>query len=311
MTDSSTNGYRRALAAGFYLGLLPLYLFLPGQRSQSYSRHHFRQAGALFAVFIALSLILAATALGLSYLLIYHRALYEGFQLERYLVGTLRKLYLAWLVFWAFGLCLALVGSTRPMPLIHRIADRAFVWRSACIGLLFAYGIVALLVPVAYHGAKLAPAERIDGPIQFLYEDNNVFPRWFFLLAFYPMSVTATSLWGEESVVVQRLDRAAVIRSVEQAEVIYLGSHGTEKGLMLKNGWLVPSDLEGVEISPNLRFVYLTGCDSGQQRDGWLAAFSPAEVVTYDRLSAVLEHAWWLWFRGPEKLRAIHQEQLP
>ena len=105
---------------------------------------------------------------------------------------------------------------------------------------------------------------------------------------------------------------AEVAASVKAASrFIYLGTHGTGRGLMLKEGWFTPKDLEAVAINPDLRFVYMSGCDSGQQRDGWVAAFAPAEVITYDRLSAVLEHAWWLWFRGPDKLREIRKDVSP
>jgi len=311
MTDCSTTWPQRARAAAAYLGFLPLFLLFPTPRSGEFSRHHFRQAGALFAVLAALALALAATALSLSYVLVFHRGFYEDFQLERYSLGILRKLLLAWGVFWAFGLALALLGSSRPMPLVQRIARRKTTVPLACAALVLAFGAVAVLVPLALHGRALAPPEVTEGPIHFLYEDNGMFPRWLFVLAFYPMTRTAVACWGPESVAIQRFDRDSVFRAAAQAEAIYMGTHGTPKGLMLEGGWLVPEDLRDVEINPGLRFVYLSGCDSGQQREGWVAAFAPAEVITYDRLSAVLEHVWWLWFKGPAKLRSIHRESSP
>ncbi len=309
MSNRSISWRERARAASLYLGLFPIAFFMSKKDTDSFFRHHARQTGALFSVFLLLTALLATMAVSLSYMLVFHRGTYEGLHLERYSLGFLRKLYLAWFVFWAFGFGLALVGSDRPMPFVRRLMKKAFLWRSACGVALLLYAVLLSLVPVAFHARALAPIDRSHGPVQFLYEDNDIFPRWFFLLAFYPMIQRATHLWGPESVVVQRFDRESAMHAVAEADVLYIGSHGTAKGLMLKDGWLVPGDLEGVPISPSLRFVYLSGCDSGQQRNGWLDAFAPAEVVTYDRLSAVLEHAWWLWFTGPKKLSSVYEER--
>jgi hypothetical protein len=308
MADSSTIWRDRARAAGFYLGSLPFYAFHPGRRSDTFSKFHYGQAASLILALAGLAFTLLITALVLSYLLVHHRDFYEGYQLERYSLGIIRKLFLAWAVFWGFGLCLAATGSTRPMPLLHRIAWRPAIWRAACVVLIGCYGTIGILVPIAFHGETMAPVDHTTGTVQLLYEDNGIFPRWLFLLAFYPMTSRATALWGDGSVAIQRFDRESAARAFAEANIIYLGTHGTEKGLMLKDGWLRPGDLEDITVNPALRFVYLSGCDSGQQRDGWLSALSPAEVVTYDRLSAVLEHVWWLWFRGPEKLKTLHGE---
>lgn len=308
MTNSSSRWRDRTRAAGNYVGLLPLALFRGRRNRDDFAQHHSRQAGALFAILAVLAFLFVLIVLGLSYLLVHHRAFYLDSHIERHLLSGLRKLFLAWLVFWAFGLCLALLGSARPMPLIRRLAKYPWIWRSGALALLATYSIGALLVPVWLHARALAPAAQTQGSVYFLYEDNDVFPRWFFLLVFYPMTRTASDLWGDGSVVVQRFDRPAVLNAVAHAEAMYLGTHGTPKGLMLDEGWLTPDDLNDADINPNLRFVYISGCDSGRQREGWVAALAPAEVVTYDRLSAVLEHAWWLWFRGPDKLRAIYKE---
>ncbi len=311
MTDSSTSWQIRLRATAFYLGLQPFVLFLPRLRRDQYSRHHFQQAAALFTVFVVLTTLFALTAVALSYLLVHHRGVYEDFQVERYTLGTLRKLFLAWAVFWVFGIGLALAGSCRPMPLIQRLTERPRLWQCNSACLLAAFGVILALIPMARHGEHLAPADNLDGKIHLLFEDNDVFPRWFFQLAFYPITRRGTTLWGEGSVVVQKFERESVRRAVSEAEFIYMGTHGTSKGLMLPDGWLAPSDLEGMEINSALRFVYLSGCDSGQQRSGWLEVFAPAEVITYDRLSAVLEHAWWLWFRGPGVLNTLHKETPP
>jgi len=55
----------------------------------------------------------------------------------------------------------------------------------------------------------------------------------------------------------------------------------------------------------DLRFVYITGCDSGAQAEAWERQLAPAEVVTFNRLSAWLEHIYWLLFRGADAIRRL------
>jgi len=45
--------------------------------------------------------------------------------------------------------------------------------------------------------------------------------------------------------------------------------------------------------------VYLTACHGGDAAIEWREALAPATVISFDRNSAVLEHAFWLWFRAP------------
>ena len=55
----------------------------------------------------------------------------------------------------------------------------------------------------------------------------------------------------------------------------------------------------------DLRYVYISACNGGQKATEWEQRFAPAKVVTFDRLSAAMEHLWWLWFDAPERLKEI------
>jgi hypothetical protein len=52
----------------------------------------------------------------------------------------------------------------------------------------------------------------------------------------------------------------------------------------------------------DLRFVYNSTCDGGSKAEEWGRALAPAEVRTFDRLSAVAEHLLWLWSEGPRRV---------
>lgn len=309
MTISSIPFRARVLAAGCYLGLPPFLAFANGNSSTPYGRHHYRQAAILFGALLALLSLLAAALLILSYLLVSHREFYESTHIEVHVFGIIRKLFLAWSVFWAFALGMALLGAARPMPLVQRLAIRDGAVQWSCRGLGALYLFLLALTPVAIHASRLVPAHRDSGAVYMVYEDNGIFPRWLFALAFYPMARAAEDTYGSGSAVLIKISRAAVAKALAEGHVVFVGSHGTRKGLMLHNDWLLPKDIAALPKNASLKFVYLTGCDSGDQREAWVSAFAPADVVTYDRLSASLEHAWWLWFRGPEKVRAMHAEE--
>ena len=55
----------------------------------------------------------------------------------------------------------------------------------------------------------------------------------------------------------------------------------------------------------DLQFVYMSACDGGEKATEWEQRFAPAEVVTFNRLSAPMEHLWWLWFDAPDRLNEI------
>lgn len=309
MTNGSISWRERSQAAGCYFGLLPIFCLLRRRPAPGFPDHHYRQAAILLGTLLGLMTLLISAILVLSYVLVYHREFYEHTRLEVHTLGLVRKLFLAWSVFWVFGLAMALLGGARPMPLVYRVARRDGAVRIACAGLISLYVAILLLVPVALHASNLVPESRTTGSVYMVYEDNGIFPRWMFALAFYPMARAAEATYGEGSAVLLHISRETVAQALAGGRVVFIGSHGTKKGLMLHNDWLLPKDLAELPKNKALKFVYLTGCDSGEKRDAWIAALTPADVVTYDRLSASLEHAWWLWFKGPDKVRAVYAEE--
>ncbi len=49
----------------------------------------------------------------------------------------------------------------------------------------------------------------------------------------------------------------------------------------------------------------LTACRLAKGDDSWNRAFPEAEVVSFDRWSATVEHIWWLYSEGPDKLESV------
>ena len=118
---------------------------------------------------------------------------------------------------------------------------------------------------------------------------------------------------------------------MKHGKLVFLACHGREGNITTSNLWIVPHpfltddrepanhgvfvtvrenddpEQEWIALSTgkSTRLVYITGCDSGAKARLWEAAFAPAEVKTFDRLSTVAEHIVWLWVDGPERVREL------
>ena len=302
---TSISWRNRALAAACYLGGLPFLWRSIARRGDDFPRRHAGQAAItflmLFAVFGAFSVSIAV----LSYALIFHRDVYEGVHLERHLLTLVRRMTLCWMVFWAFGLALALLGSSREVLLVTRLAGNARLTALGVVLLAAVYLLAACAAPFAIHASSLTRSDAAPGDAYFIYEDLGKVPRWVFTLGFYRISLAAKERWGPGRVVALRLSEEAILRSRAEGRFVFLATHGKADGLLCDGKFVTPEDVSAMPAGEDLAFVYLTGCDSGTQEQAWTGAFAPAKVVTYPRLTAIVEHAWWMWFEGPKIVRAL------
>ena len=305
MQTQRPNARERILALSFYLGSAPWWWLARRRRASAFLEHHFQQAVGVFLILLAVAALFVLVITGLSYTMVFRREWYEGIHLESYLLNGTRKLFLVWLVFWAYGVGLAVFGSLRSLPLAATLGRRKHLATATLLAMTVFFAAATATVPFAVHAASLARQDARPGQVYLLYEDLDKFPRWIFTLGFYRIERAATERWGKDSVVVLKLSEDAIRRSLREGRFVFIGSHGRAHGLLLDSGYLAPGDLQDAPKNPDLQFVYLTGCDSGAQRQAWEAAFAPARVVTHDRLTAVLEHTWWLWFRAPRIIRQL------
>lgn len=295
---------QRIGALAFYAGLAPLCWPFQRRRREAFTEHHFLQAAGCWVLFAMLTLAFMLSVGALSLLLVQHRFLYENYQAEGWLLFTFRKLYLAWAVFPLFGAGLALAGRDAALPVITPLGG--FTWsRRLGLGFLLAlYLAAAGLGGVAVCAARLAPAQG-PAPVYMLYDNTAQFPRWLFALGFYPVSRAAVDRYGPGSAVVAELTEDHLAEALRHGRYVFLAAHGTENGLLVERRWFPPGRVGPLEKNPGLSFVYLASCDSGAQAAAWREAFAPAAVKTYDRLTAVAEHVFWLWRTGPATLRRI------
>jgi len=299
------NWQARAMAFTLYLGVAPWFWFSKHRRSNPLVEHHFRQALGIFLLLFIVTAVFIVVVAALSYTMIHQRILYDQTHPEPRLMSLTRKLFLCWMVFWIFGAGQAVAGSMREMPIVAFLARRSRAIGVTAVLLVMAELSMAGVFPLVVHAARLTRQDAAPGKAYLIYEDINRFPRWLFTFGFYRISLAAREKWGPGSVVALRMTEEHVRRALREGHFVFIGSHGLARGLLVGKGLITPEDIARMDKNSRLQFVYLTSCDSGTQRKAWEEAFAPAKVVTYDRLTAVVEHIAWLWFRGPEVVRSL------
>ncbi len=295
----------RLLAASFYCGFAPVLGYLRARREDAYADHHYKQALSVFLVLLAILVLEAAVWLVISYVLVFHRETYEGTRFEATLFMIVRRLFLCWLVVWVFSIAWALLGSWGSVPLVGRLARFRFMMRLSLVGCTAVTVIVVVIFSATVHATTLTRNDDAPAEVYMLYDDVQFYPRWVFNLGFYFISRASVDRWGSGSVVVAPLTKEGLAHASVEGKFIFLSSHGKKEGLITRDFSIKPEDAAPLGIGDDLQFVYITGCDSGALVEQWEATFRPAEVVTFDRLSAVVEHVYWLYFRGVRKVRAL------
>jgi hypothetical protein len=320
----------RLLAASCYLGLAPLLGWLRRCRVDPFLRHHHAQALAVVLVGATLLLAGLGLAVGWAWVIIHHRKVVESLPHTFDWVFTSLVVLLP-VAAWGAGLVYAVAGSVRPLPLVGRLARRPGARRLGLAAHGLAYALVALVVGLGLHASALCET-RGPAPVYVLYDDMGVAPRWLFQLGAYRIARAGDDRWGPGSVAVLPLDEANLAAGLREARVLILLCHGRD-GLITTDDFAVlappcavpgetplsetthalyvqefsprPGQWRALPVGGSLRLAYITACDGGRHADRWQQALAPAEVVTFDRLSAMLEHAWWLWCAGPGRVRDL------
>jgi len=295
----------RLLGCCAYLGMAPVWFALRRRLGRPFVDRHAGQALVLFLLSMAIAALFLVCAGALSYAVVHKREIYEGTSIEGWLLTVFRWFVLAWLVFWAYGAGSALFGSFWELPGVAFLARRHRVAGAGAIFQTAVYALILALAVLAVRASTLARDDSRPADVYLLYEDVDRYPRWLFTLAFYPVTCAGLDSFGDDSVSVLKLTRENLATALAQGRFVFIGSHGKASGMLLDRQWFPPEDAAALPKGPHLAFVYLSGCDSGAQADAWRAAFAPAEVVTHNRLTALIEHVWWLWFEAPDVLRRL------
>ncbi len=315
----------RLVAAAFYLGLTPFLAWTRRCREDPFVRHHAAQALALLLVAATTGAVGLLLSLGWAWVIVAHREVIEvlpyGFDW-----GISAGVLLILALFWVLGLLTALAGSSRPLPLLGRLAVRPRIRRIGFVVNYACWAFAGLVAGLSLHASSLCRAEG-PAPVYVLYDDMGVAPRWLFHLGAYRIALAARARWGDGSVSVAPLEPPHLEQALRHGRMVVLLCHGRDgkiikedfvaeastQALMGPGGpcrWVCVCDPRGgdwlwLTAGEDLRLVYITACDGGRDASHWQEALRPAEVVTFDRLSAMLEHVWWLWLVAPGRVRDL------
>ena len=294
------------IAAGVgYAGLAPVLGATRLRRERPFVDFHHGQALAVWLVALVILALYIVFSLFLSWLLVFQRDWYEGTWVEPTLLAFVRRAFLCWLVVVAFAVFWALRGSWAPVPLLGRLANFQWARRLASVGtvLLLITGVVTASASV--HAASLTRNSAVPADAYLLFDDMGFVPHWLFDLGFYPIARAATEKWGDDSVVVAPLTPDALAQAFRHGRFVFVLSHGTDQGLYTTKFRIAPQRAAPLGTGDGLQYVYLTGCDNGAIAAEWERVLAPAHVVTYNRLSAWIEHIYWLLFKGAGVVRGL------
>ena len=292
----------RLFAVLEYLGAAPFTRARRERGADEFLLGHHRYALALLLLLVVVALLYLVGIALVTVAIMTSRELYEHYHLEGQTLSILRKFFLAWAVFYCFAMGTAALGREAYLPVVWRLTARPRVLQ---VSAWFWRGVIVLVLCTlsfaAYAGTKLR-SDAAPGKAYFVYEDGGRFPRWLFALGFYPMARAAEQRFGPGNAVLLHVSKDALHRAFHEATFIFMGTHGVHDGILVPDGLFRVSDVQPGEANPSLQYIYMSGCDQGA---GWEQALAPAHVVTFDRLTSVAEHVWWMWFTGPQTIRGL------
>jgi tetratricopeptide (TPR) repeat protein len=320
----------RLLAVTFYLGLAPLLALFRLHRRSAYLQHHFAQAVALVGLLAFLLLRDLVTGLTCTYGHVHHADVMKTYHLGVIDDVVSAVLLVPWALLWLLAVVVALRGSVWRVPLLWRLGDKRWTFRVTLVGNVGLGLVLAAVCAIALHALAIT-READDRPAQvyMLYDAGGLpVPRAVFALGFYRIALAARERWGPDSVVVAPLTEDTLQQAMRHGRFVFLATHGREGNITTPLVLVEPvkgrfggslrsiarastdetfwaNKARRVEVGGNLQFVYVCACNGGEKEETWRAALTPAEVRTFPRISDSGEHALWMWWDGPSRIREI------
>lgn len=292
-----------------YLGFAPVIGVFKSAKKDDWLYIHIKQSIILWSWFFILLLVIVIFISLLSFLVVYLPDFYQNWDIELWFISISRKLFLCWLVFLLFGFGSAILNSTRLLPFINFWIKSKWLFlysKSVNIILIFFVTLFSLINFYAYY---LMYNERNIPKVYVLYDNLDYLPQCIFNIGFLPIITTGCSVYGKGGVALRVIDKESFKESLKNAEIIFVASHGMEEGMLSRKGVIKPEDIQKMDVNEHLKFVYLSACKTGAQKEVWERAFRYAKVLTYKRMTATFEHAWWFWKNGPKVIRGEYKEE--
>jgi len=338
MNARRTTVADRLLSASSYFGLAPLTRCWRARSSSEVVEHHFSQAMAAIAVWLVV--LLAAGAWESIECLIYIK--FPGVEEHPVLSFVFSSLdilelclLLVFLPLFAALTALALLGSTRQVPLLKQLIRKrwpvqiSFMLNSSVVVL------IPVMMAFAVWATSLTRRSTSEAKVYFLYDAGIPVPRWGYAMVLCRICLEADRNWGKQTTVLDRLTKETLQAGLKNGRVLILATHG-ERGCaatyysqQVMGVWPADSgardeaksphflrvgfrgadgkwrNTENMPVSGELQLAYIFACHAGTRASEWQEHLAPARVVTYNRFSTIWDHALWFAVTGPAELKNL------
>ena len=330
----------RLLSAGYYLGLAPVTGLWRSPASNHFLQHHYAQAMAalsgLLMLLLAVCLFDTAECVTLIQLPGFEEQVIKQFgSLPTDLDYAELVLIVALIALWVTLLGLCLAGSLRQVPLLKRLMKQSWVVRVSFLANCFVLILIPLFFVLVLWATSLTRRSSGDAKVYFLYDEGISVPRWGYALGLCRISLQADRNWGKGSTVLDQLNKETLRRALACGRVVILATHGDDGYAQTYYSPEIlrvsPADTgvkdekqssrflrisvqrpdhkldnpENVEVSNRLQLAYVFACNGGKRASQWREHLAPAQVITYNRVSTVLDHALWFALTGPSQLKQL------
>lgn len=297
---------QRLFALSFYLGMAPFTYGVVRKKYSSFYENHFKQSSLLWSLLGLILFFSLAAILALSLIMKYYDGWAASPLAEGLLLSFLRKALLIWLVLWAFGVWQCLMGEKRPILIsIGYLAQQRWIITVGNGFLLVVLGVCFGAMCFVIRTEHLLAKDVTHAKTFLLYDDLGFIPRPFFSLAMARMVSASSKKWGPGTAILLLTTRANLDHAFQYGDFIFVGSHGTSEGLLLKDGYYRPADVPEQARHKQPLFLYFASCDSEEQRQGWINTLAPKHIKTFKGFVPTLQHLWWLWTQGPHVLKNL------
>jgi len=304
-TNKTPSAIHRILCSFLYTGFAPVAYLLRYHQKSDFTNHHIRHAlASAFAMHVTL-LTIIILRIPLIQLGIHREDIYFAIR-----VDTIQPIFIITafgilVLLTGFSIVYALRGKSGKVFILNRISMQP--WLPISMAVIFTVCLVLLLTIAyfAYYSLSITPQHNNDAKVFMLYDDRGFIPRWLCTLIFLPVTNKTIEVDGN-SVCVCKLTPESLKEAFSKGKFVFLATHGAGPGMIYANGQIYKAD-DALRVSDGNHpfFIYLTGCSVSKDNNSWAEAFPRAEVISFDRWSAGLEHALWLYSEGPEKLASV------
>jgi len=249
----------------------------------------------------------------------------------------------ALLIVWLALMGLALAGSLWPMPLLKALSRKTWIIRCSFFGNALAWLLLPFIVGFALYATSLTQWSHKGAAVYFLYDEGIPVPRWCYAMGLSRIALQAEKNWGRHCTVLDRLTKETLRTALASGKVVILATHGEygyastimvyptlvvgppPRGATDELGrrrylqaWTLPYNRERIRLkegkwrqwenvpaNDRLQLVYLFACNGGKKATEWEEHLAPAHVISYNRVSAVWDHALWFALTGPPQVKGL------